>query len=70
MTDFDQRIKVIVINLNFVFLGDGNAEPQSLLSTDNPDTYLRVFFEKEDILKWYKIFEYKDKYVKKLIVRE
>lgn len=45
-------------------------EPTSLLSTDNPDTYLRVFFEKDHILKWYKIFEYKDKYVKKLIVKE
>lgn len=40
------------------------------MNTDNPDTYLRVFFEKDDILKWYKIFEYKEKVVKKLIVRE
>ncbi|KAL4502433.1 hypothetical protein ABPG72_012020 [Tetrahymena utriculariae] len=70
ITDNDQRFKVVVMSLNFIFLGESNMETKSLLNTDNPDTYLRVFFEKDSILKWYKIFEYKDKSVKKLIIKE
>lgn len=53
----ENSFKILNITLNYVFINEMNEikTPKDMML---PDTYLRLFFSKEDAFFWYKQFPY------------
>ena len=53
----ENRFKICNLKLNLIWIDENNVPKINELSK-NSDTYLRVFFQIEHAINWYKIFEY------------
>lgn len=51
-------MKICNLTLNYVFIDEYNEARSPRDIRSNIDTYLRLFFRKEEAISWYKIFPY------------
>ncbi|KRX04874.1 hypothetical protein PPERSA_06508 [Pseudocohnilembus persalinus] len=65
----ENRSKILNLNLNYIFIDEYNEPRCPRDIRQDATTFLRLFFSKEELMTWYKIFPYNRSQVNTIITR-